>query len=189
MPDPHEPTGKNVQRKATDKLHGFQSHHILLCSLSVVLKPARNLCTTNPAGRLIERSQYATAVEKNARNLTKQRELYKERQQLIEHVFGTIKRQWSFDHILRKGIRKNNGEMGLIYFIYNFRRYMNILSEKLAKKAGKLTGFLLLRTLITTTRVTMISKWENIYMPLTPRVGNRRWNFGYCTHAPAHPGN
>ena len=187
MPDPHEPTGKNVQRKATDKLHGFQSHHILLCSLSV--KPARNLCTTNPAGRLIERSQYATAVEKNARNLTKQRELYKERQQLIEHVFGTIKRQWGFDHILLKGIRKNNGEMGLIYFIYNFRRYMNILSEKLAKKAGKLTGFLLLRTLITTTRVTMISKWENIYMPLTPRVGNRRWNFGYCTHVPAHPGN
>ena len=44
MPDPHEPTGKNVQRKATDKLHGFQSHHILLCSLSVVLPGERHMC-------------------------------------------------------------------------------------------------------------------------------------------------
>jgi len=59
---------------------------------------------------------------------------YSLRQQIIEHIFGTIKRQWGFDHILMKGLRKNEGEFGLIYLIYNFRRVMNILGLPKLKK-------------------------------------------------------
>jgi hypothetical protein len=31
-----------------------------------------------------------------------------------ERVFVTIKRQWGYDHILLKGLWKNEGEFGLI---------------------------------------------------------------------------
>ncbi len=88
--------------------------------------PVRSQCTTNPRGRILERSQYSRAVEENGERIKHDLKKYLLRQQIVEHPFGTIKRQWSMDHILLKGIKKNNGEFGLIYFTYNFRRIINI---------------------------------------------------------------
>ncbi len=76
--------------------------------------PALSFCTTHPKGRVIERSEYAGAVEKNNKRVKNNTAIYSKRQQIIEHVFGTIKRQWGYDHILLKGLRKNDGEFGLI---------------------------------------------------------------------------
>jgi transposase len=105
--------------------------------------PARTQCTSNPRGRILERSQYASAMEENGERIKYDLKKYLLRQQIVEHPFGTIKRQWSMDHILLKGIKKNNGEFGLIYFAYNFRRVMNILGcKELTKRLKKL--FLLL---------------------------------------------
>jgi hypothetical protein len=92
------------------------------------------MCTINPAGRLIERSQYAEAVEANSHRIKTEKHIYLKRQQIIEHVSGTIKRQWGYDHILLKGIEKNNGELGLIFLTYNLRRMMNILGINEVKK-------------------------------------------------------
>ena len=92
--------------------------------------PARSQCATNPCGRILERSQYAKALEENGNRIKYELKKYLLRQQIVEHPFGTIKRQWSMDHILLKGLKKNNGEFGLIYFTYNFRRVMNIIGFK-----------------------------------------------------------
>ena len=89
--------------------------------------PVRSECTTNPNGRIIDRSENAEAVEANNRRLLAQKELYQQRQQLCEHPFGTIKRQWGYDHILLKGLKKNNGEFGIIFLVYNFVRAIGIL--------------------------------------------------------------
>ncbi len=102
--------------------------------------PVRSKCTTNPAGRILERSEYAGAVAKNNNRVRRSPHIYAARQQIIseippniedfaagEHIFGTIKRQWGYDHILLKGLRKNDGEFGLIYLVYNLRRIINIL--------------------------------------------------------------
>ena len=94
----------------------------------------RHLCTRNPNGRVIERSVHAEAVERNNRRVRENSSVYTLRQQIIEHIFGTIKRQWGYDHILLKGLRKNEGEFGLIYLIYNFRRVINILGLPKLKK-------------------------------------------------------
>ena len=96
--------------------------------------PVKDLCTRSERGRLIERSEHAEAVEANASRIDKHYEVYRKRQEIIEHIFGTVKRQWSYDHILLKGFTRNNGEFALIYFIYNFRRLVNILGEKRMKK-------------------------------------------------------
>ena len=106
--------------------------------------PVKDFCTRNERGRLIERSEHAEATEANANRLDKNYEVYQKRQQINEHIFGTIKRQWGYDHILLKGLPKNNGEFALIYFIYNFRRLINILGERKLKKWLKSLFYLLL---------------------------------------------
>jgi transposase len=106
--------------------------------------PVRAYCTSSPTGRVIERSEYAEATEANTKRVQKHPEIYAARQQIIEHIFGTIKRQWGYDHILLKGLRKNDGEFGLIYLIYNFRRIINILGVEGVKKWIKRMIFLIL---------------------------------------------
>ena len=96
--------------------------------------PVKSLCTRNKNGRLIERSQYAQAVEANARRVTEEKEKYALRQQIVEHPFGTIKRQWGFDHVLMKGLKRNQAEFGLIFSVYNLRRILSILGISELKK-------------------------------------------------------
>jgi len=84
-------------------------------------------CTKNKSGRMIERSEHQDVVDRNNKRLLTEKELYKRRQAIVEHPFGTIKRAWGFSYVLLKGLRKVNGEMGLIFTAYNFVRVKNIL--------------------------------------------------------------
>ena len=79
-------------------------------------------------------SQYTETVEANNTRVKKNLNLYSKRQEIIEHVFWTIKRQWGYDHILLKGLGKNDREFGIIYLIFNFRRVINIFGGEKAKK-------------------------------------------------------
>ncbi|WP_428839224.1 transposase [Flavobacterium fryxellicola] len=42
-------------------------------------------------------------------------------------MFGTIKRQWGYNHTNLTGLEKVNGEHSLIMLVYNIKRTMNIL--------------------------------------------------------------
>jgi len=46
---------------------------------------------------------------------------------LVEHQFGTIKRQWGFDHTLLKTHQKVDGEFAIVFTCYNLRRAISIL--------------------------------------------------------------
>ena len=87
---------------------------------------ARLLCT-KAKSREIERSQYQDVVDENNKRTDENYPLYKTRQQIIEHIFGTIKRSWGYTYTLLKGIKKVNGEMAIIFTMYNIRRAMSIL--------------------------------------------------------------
>jgi transposase len=89
--------------------------------------PSRDLCTKARNGRIIERSEFAQAVKRNKDAIDGNRELYKRRQEIVEHPFGTIKRQWGFDYTLMKGRQKVDGDVGLIFISYLFRRLITIL--------------------------------------------------------------
>ncbi|WP_304063771.1 IS1182 family transposase [Pedobacter glucosidilyticus] len=95
--------------------------------------PVQPLCTAKADGRReIERSQYAEAVAINKDNYNTNKELYRKRQEINEHIFGTIKRQWGYNHTNLRGLAKVNGEIALIMTVYNLKRAMNILGiEKL----------------------------------------------------------
>jgi len=106
--------------------------------------PALAACTSNPKERILERSECAEAAERNKKRVRAHPEIYAARQEIIEHIFGTIKRQWGYDHMLLKGLRKNDGEFGLIFLVYNLRRIINILGVDGVKKWTKKVIFLIL---------------------------------------------
>jgi len=84
-------------------------------------------CTTNKNGRLIERTEYQQYVNRNNDRVNQDPEYYRQRQQIIEHQFGTLKRQWHFDYVLTKGKEKVLGEIYLAFTGYNLKRTLSIL--------------------------------------------------------------
>lgn len=52
---------------------------------------------------------------------------YRQRQSLIEHPFGSLKRQWGFEYSLLKGKEKVLAEVSLNFTCYNFVRIVSIL--------------------------------------------------------------
>ena len=84
----------------------------------------------NSKGRYIERSEYQEYIDENIERVQLNKELYRKRQQIVEHQYGTIKRQWGYDYTLVKGLEKVSGEFAIIYTCYNLRRAISILGIK-----------------------------------------------------------
>jgi len=92
--------------------------------------PARSQCTRSKKERLIQRSEYAEYYERNLRNTHEKEHLYKRRQAIVEHPYGTIKRQWGFSYILtKKGISRAGSDVGFMFIAYNLRRIISILGK------------------------------------------------------------
>ena len=90
--------------------------------------PFFNKCTTNKKGRLIERSEYAGLIDENKVRLEKNKDLYSQRQAIIEHTYGIFKRQWDFYYVMtKKTIKHASADVGLIFVALNFRRIINIV--------------------------------------------------------------
>jgi len=93
--------------------------------------PVKHLCTGRAkGGREIERSEYQEAVERNNQRVEEQKEVYRRRQAIVEHPFGTMKRSWGYSYTLLKGLQKVSGEMALIFLTYNIRRSISIVGVK-----------------------------------------------------------
>ena len=92
--------------------------------------PVKSQCTVAAKGRVIERKENIEATQKNRKAIEQNKELYKRRQEIVEHPFGTIKRQWGFDYTLMKGKKKVDGEVGLIFIAYLFTRLLTILGPE-----------------------------------------------------------
>ena len=100
----------------------------------------------NSKGRYIERSEYQPYIEENIERVKLNKELYRKRQETIEHQFGTIKRVWGYDHTLLKGKEKVTGEFAIIFTCYNLRRAMSLLGvSELVKRIE--TAFSFVKTL------------------------------------------
>jgi transposase len=88
----------------------------------------KHLCTGRAqGGREIDRSEYADAVEENRTRYKANETLYRKRQEINEHIFGTIKRKWGYSFTDVRGLKKVNGEFALILTVYNIRRCISIL--------------------------------------------------------------
>jgi hypothetical protein len=118
------------RRKGKGAYH-FQRYTTSACKTCT----ARSLCTKSKTnGRYIDRSEYAEAIEANNQRVTQNPDYYRQRQQITEHMFGTIKRQRGFTYALVRKKENVLGEVGLMFIGYNLSRSLSILGiEKLIK--------------------------------------------------------
>ncbi len=94
--------------------------------------PAKHLCTTSKDGRRLTRLVDEDLLDEMAQRVKDNPQLMKQRQQLSEHPFGTMKRSMVSSYFLMRGLKKVAAEMSLTVLCYNLKRVMNILGvEKL----------------------------------------------------------
>lgn len=142
------PVGNTLTKQATYK----RKDRIGKCSMSFdryAIKhsicqncPHHKLCVSPgkrkaSQGRCIDRYHTDAAVSRNKEMVYNNQDLYKRRQAIVEHPFGTIKRQWGFTHTIMKTIPKVHTEFSIITLCYNIRRTMSILGHNGLKLALK----------------------------------------------------
>lgn len=90
--------------------------------------PVKTDCSKAKYGKAIQRSEYQEYIENNKIRIQNNQDYYKQRQSIVEHPYGTIKRQWGFDHIMTKKYKERaEADVGLIFIAYNLRRLINII--------------------------------------------------------------
>jgi len=78
---------------------------------------------------------YEDSIEINRLNIEAVSLIYKKRQSIVEHRYGTIKRQSSFDHIIsKKGLNRASAVAGFIFIACNLYRLMNIIDKTIFTK-------------------------------------------------------
>ncbi|WP_282032342.1 transposase, partial [Aequorivita sinensis] len=130
-------TNGSIYNKAGHKVKHYKNKKA--CGLC----PKRAMCTTNKNGRFIERSIYQEALDENQKRVREKPEYYRLRQQVTEHQFGTLKRQWGFTYTLMKGKQNVLSEVNLMMICYNLTRLSSILGPEVLKKRlkGLMTEF------------------------------------------------
>ena len=102
---------------------------------SKVCATCKHKCTTGEYKKFqITMKQEDFTKEYNDENLWVRRvhvrqnkELMAQRKSIVEHPFGTVKRNMGFDHCLMKGIEKVRGEFAVTFLAYNLKRAINIM--------------------------------------------------------------
>ena len=91
----------------------------------------KDQCTKAKYGKGIQRSEYQGLIIENKERIEKNQSYYRQRQAIVEHPYGTIKRQWGFSYIMtKKGKQRASADVGLMCIAYNLRRIINILGKK-----------------------------------------------------------
>jgi transposase len=129
------PEGKQMTSNGSEYLHSsgdfkYKIYRSSACTDCRVQK----LCSSAKKGRAVQRSEYRDYLEANDKRMSQAEELFKRRQAIVEHPFGTIKRQWGFDHIMTKRtMARASGDVGFIFIAYNLKRIINILGKEAFK--------------------------------------------------------
>jgi len=130
-------TNGNWYQKKAYKVKQYKTKECKNC-------PVKSSCTKAKGQRIIERHEFAEALERNKQIQEEKPEIYKQRQSLVEHPFGTMKRGWGFDHIITKKTKSRaSADVGFIFIAYNLKRILNIIGlEELMKQLMVFVSFL-----------------------------------------------
>lgn len=128
-PEGHTMTTNGKWYKHSDSGKGRHDAHRFKRYLTQACKSCRlkSVCTKNSNGRFIDRSEFADIIEANSLRVNSNPDYYRQRQQITEHQFGTMKRQMGYTHTNIRGKPKVLGEIGLMFTVYNLVRCVCIL--------------------------------------------------------------
>lgn len=116
------PMGKELVRKSGEKAKRQRYR-----CLEYDNCPYRENCTTNTKGREISPTEYQEYYDRADKLFSDNIELYKQRQMIVEHPFGTVKRALGYTYFLGRGNEKVRCESYMHFLIYNLKRVINIL--------------------------------------------------------------
>ena len=130
----------NRSRKDS-KVHVYKNYEA--CSLCEY----RDRCTKSKKGRYIKRGLYQKVYDMADKFKEQNEELYKQRQMMVEHPFGTVKRNLGYTYFLMRRNENVKAESHMHFLIYNIQRVINIrgfnkLLEDLRAKREALYAFL-----------------------------------------------
>jgi Transposase and inactivated derivatives len=129
------PAGKELyyyrDRKKDEKVFGYEYRNYEACKECAF----KERCTKSQKGRTLCRhvdQDFLDTIDlKTQLNMDK----YKQRQMIVEHPFGTIKRNWGAYFFLTKRKISVTAEIALLFLSYNLKRVINILgTEELLKR-------------------------------------------------------
>lgn len=90
----------------------------------------KDKCTKSSKGRIISRSKHQDFLDiVDARTLNNM-DKYHQRQMIVEHPFGTVKRTMNAGYFLTRGLKSVEAEAALTFLAYNIKRVINILGVK-----------------------------------------------------------
>jgi len=96
--------------------------------------PVKEQCSKAKYGKGIQRSEYQEQIENNKKRIEQNKDYYRRRQAIVEHPYGTIKRQWGFSYIItKKYIKRAEADVGFMFTAYNLRRLINIIGVDVIK--------------------------------------------------------
>ena len=82
-------------------------------------------------------------LDTNELNIWKYKHGYKRRQAIVEHPYGTIKRQWGLNYIItKKGKDRASADVGFMFIAYNLVRIINIIGQDAFKKYMEVLVFI-----------------------------------------------
>ena len=93
--------------------------------------------------RTVTRSPYSQIYDQTDKRFAENKELYKRRQEIVEHPFGTVKHAMNGGYFLLRTRRKVRAEVALLFLGYNLKRALNVLGfdEIMAKLDAISAGF------------------------------------------------
>lgn len=111
---------ENISKNRNTKSHSYQNK--LACKNCLF----KDQCTNNKDGRKIIRNEKHEIYDIVNKIMHDNKDLYKLRQILVEHVFGTVKRGLGYTYFLTRGNESVRAESFMHFFIYNLKRVINI---------------------------------------------------------------
>jgi hypothetical protein len=132
------PAGKRLSYRTFDKEKQANCYWTEACHQCEL----KSQCTTGKGPRKIRRPLGQDAADRMLRRVAANPEWLALRKQLVEHPFGTIKRQMGHAYFLMRGQQKVSGETSLTLLAYNLKRVVKLqgvpqLLAALAKRNGE----------------------------------------------------
>jgi len=132
--------------------------------------PVKDQCSKAKYGKGIQRSEYQQYIDQNKERIEKNKDYYRQRQAIVEHPYGTIKRQWGFSYIMtKKTIKRAEADAGLIFTVYNLRRLINIIGIEMLINCLKDTLLIIFIRIVLLSRKTSRFKLSEFWRRITSR--------------------
>jgi len=122
------PLGNRMKHMHGKKKNGGRDYRVYANYSACRKCPGRGSCTKCKYREVLrlECQDVLDIVDERTRA---NKERYRRRQEIIEHVFGTVKSVWGYKQFLCRSIPKVSAETALAYLAYNMRRMANIFKE------------------------------------------------------------